>query len=484
MTLSGNMIEDVNGQEPFRGPVEVFIKSHWYAGEAAIEKTLLGISLTDEQFEDVNGSPDAPQHIPEGKRRVEIIKKEPGQGLGISIKGGKENRMPILISKIFEGLAAEATKKLFVGDAILMVDGTDVKSLTHDEAVQMLKTINTKVVLEVKHVKEVTPYFQKAALLSDLGWSHDVAFLAPNGKSDTLKKMSPNSEMKWIPLQLCHVQRDTGLDTDLKKLEIHSPNRKKSVVLRVPSDKVEFWKMALLSAVEMSIQESTLKANFALPSRLIKMGWLCQEHDKSACSENSFDSGMSSDTPSLVPTFVALNEERLMFWDHVPWALEEWSNPKESLKLVQIRVLCKDNNAKEKNKICIRYGTEGGVICHTFSAQSRPDYSSWLSSLIQGSLYASKCLESYTVDCEWKSLKCVLKLHVDKGFSLVDPVKNHTLWSFPFHALIASNDDGAKLLWLQFRGREEDEFMLWTNPKIFVFILHNFLSTKLQLLGK
>lgn len=484
MTLSGNMIEDVNGQEPFKGPIEVFIKNQWYAGEAAIEKTLLGISLTDEQFEGANTSPDARQNIPDGKRKVEIIKKDPGQGLGISIKGGKENRMPILISKIFEGLAAEATKQLFVGDAILTVDGKDVKGLTHDEAVQMLKTVNTKVVLEVKHLKEVTPYFQKAALLSDLGWVNDIPFLAPSGKTENPKITSPNSEMKWIPLQLCHVQRDTGLDTELKKLEIHSPNRKKSVVLRVPGDKVDFWKMALLSAVEMSIQESTLKANFTLPWRLLKMGWLSQEHDKSSCSENSFDSGMSSDTHSLVPTFVALNEERLMFWDHVPWTIDEWSSPRESLRLVQIRVLCKDDDAKEKNKICIRYGNEGGVACYTFSAQSRQDYSSWLSSLIQGSLYASKCLECFSVDCEWKSLKCVLKVHVDKGFSLVDPTKETTIWSFPFHALIASNDDGAKLLWLQFRGREEDEFVLRTNPKIFVFILHNFLSTKLQLLGK
>jgi hypothetical protein len=31
--------------------------------------------------------------------RVVSIKKEPSQGLGISIKGGRENRMPILISK-------------------------------------------------------------------------------------------------------------------------------------------------------------------------------------------------------------------------------------------------------------------------------------------------------------------------------------------------------------------------------------------------
>ena len=39
--------------------------------------------------------------IPDGKRAVKVT-KEAGQGLGISIKGGKENKMPILISKIFK----------------------------------------------------------------------------------------------------------------------------------------------------------------------------------------------------------------------------------------------------------------------------------------------------------------------------------------------------------------------------------------------
>lgn len=39
--------------------------------------------------------------------------------LGISVKGGQENSLPILISKIPEGGAAYHTKRLFVGDAII-----------------------------------------------------------------------------------------------------------------------------------------------------------------------------------------------------------------------------------------------------------------------------------------------------------------------------------------------------------------------------
>lgn len=63
-------------------------------------------------------------------------------------QGGRENKMPILISKIFKGLAADQTEALYVGDAILSVNGTDLSEATHDEAVQALKKTGKEVVLE------------------------------------------------------------------------------------------------------------------------------------------------------------------------------------------------------------------------------------------------------------------------------------------------------------------------------------------------
>ncbi|KAG8133918.1 hypothetical protein E2320_011681 [Naja naja] len=94
---------------------------------------------------------DLPEQVPEAvsnqKRCVKVLKQEMG-GLGISIKGGKENKMPILISKIFKGLAADQTQALYVGDAILTVNGADLRDATHDEAVQALKRAGKEVVLE------------------------------------------------------------------------------------------------------------------------------------------------------------------------------------------------------------------------------------------------------------------------------------------------------------------------------------------------
>lgn len=99
-------------------------------------------------------SPPAPPRGPASEagasppvRRVRVVKQEAG-GLGISIKGGRENRMPILISKIFPGLAADQSRALRLGDAILSVNGTDLRQATHDQAVQALKRAGKEVLLE------------------------------------------------------------------------------------------------------------------------------------------------------------------------------------------------------------------------------------------------------------------------------------------------------------------------------------------------
>ena len=51
-------------------------------------------------------------------RRVKVIRQR-NSGLGLSIKGGAEHKLPILISRIFKDQAADLTGQLFVGDAIL-----------------------------------------------------------------------------------------------------------------------------------------------------------------------------------------------------------------------------------------------------------------------------------------------------------------------------------------------------------------------------
>ncbi|VDN31607.1 unnamed protein product [Gongylonema pulchrum] len=70
-------------------------------------------------------------------RAVKLV-KETHEGLGISITGGKEHGVPILISEIHPSQPAERCGQLYVGDAILSVNGIDLRTAKHNEAVQIL----------------------------------------------------------------------------------------------------------------------------------------------------------------------------------------------------------------------------------------------------------------------------------------------------------------------------------------------------------
>ncbi|XP_077868200.1 beta-1-syntrophin-like [Saccoglossus kowalevskii] len=154
------------------GLLEVFARDQWCRVLATLGEEELTISLED-NF-DVNGVANGnaldpsrhdairqsdyysserdglPESIANAVRKVKVVKQDVG-GLGISIKGGKENKMPIIISKIFKGLAADQTESLYVGDAILTVNKEDLRDATHDEAVRALKRAGKEVELEGKY---------------------------------------------------------------------------------------------------------------------------------------------------------------------------------------------------------------------------------------------------------------------------------------------------------------------------------------------
>uniref|UniRef100_A0A914UST3 Golgi-associated PDZ and coiled-coil motif-containing protein n=1 Tax=Plectus sambesii TaxID=2011161 RepID=A0A914UST3_9BILA len=84
-------------------------------------------------------------------RKVKLV-KEPHEGLGISITGGKEHGVPVLISEVHHGQPAERCGQLFVGDAILSANGIDLRQAKHSHAVEILSKQQGDLELEVVFV--------------------------------------------------------------------------------------------------------------------------------------------------------------------------------------------------------------------------------------------------------------------------------------------------------------------------------------------
>ncbi|XP_064089395.1 beta-1-syntrophin-like isoform X1 [Macrobrachium nipponense] len=481
------------------GNLEVLVGGNWHAARLTLEGDLLFVTLTD--LDDVNaqgsdgeaGPSDVPEPIASQKRVVQICKSD-NNGLGISIKGGRENKMPILISKIFKGMAADLTEDLYVGDAILSVNGEDLKEATHDEAVRALKRAGKVVTLEVipsfyvtvKYLREVTPYFRKASVMADIGWELQTGFLGAengflnSGEDRSSPVMSNGPDTRSIPLLFCHLTRSFKCQ-ESSSLELHSPDRLHSLIMKCSSESdTSGWYNALHSTLDRLTTSALTHANKMLGDVLDKatihhIGWL----------KLKLDQGKEE----WEPQFCAVTDHDMILFQEVPWTKEAWANPLVFYPLLATRIVNSTHKGSlggsEPITMTMRCGTQEGVCCSVFQHDTQRDLATWVKVLVQGAHSAVKRQKEVACYCEWRGVEAKLVLHHEDGFTLLSThdssgSRGRVLWTQPFHKLIMSSDDGARLIWLRFDGDMEVELDLKTNPKPFVFILHTFLSAKVH----
>ncbi|XP_023310370.1 uncharacterized protein LOC108908458 [Anoplophora glabripennis] len=93
---------------------------------------------------------DGTEHF--GDIRTVIVKRKPDQGLGISITGGREHGVPILISELEPNGPAALSEQLYIGDAILFVNEIDLRNACHREAVGILQQQTGDCTLQVQYI--------------------------------------------------------------------------------------------------------------------------------------------------------------------------------------------------------------------------------------------------------------------------------------------------------------------------------------------
>ncbi|XP_076109895.1 beta-1-syntrophin-like [Mytilus galloprovincialis] len=471
---------------PRSGLFEVYIRQQWCRVYVTLNEDSLTLTL-DENPELANstlGSSDASSTLPKtdqlpdslaGQKRLVRVVKEEQNGLGISIKGGKENKMPILISKIFKGMAADKTEKLYVGDAILSVNGEDLREATHDDAVKALKKAKKVVDIEVKYIREVSPYFRKTSALNDLGWGGQEA------QRDAAR--ANWNESKTIPLKLCYLCRNLSMsDPERKTLELNSPDGKSSCVLRFPDPgTASEWFNLIHANVAILMRQCIEEANHIMSSapnsgEIKHIGWLSEQLSN------------EQGTPTWKPVFLAVTDKDLMMYDTAPWSKEEWATPFQSHPLLATRLI---HSGQRTNPMTggdlvtfgTRCGTRNGVEMHVFRVETQRDLAYWSRALVQGSHGAAVLIKEVSCVCTWQNQEARLNLHYENGFTLYHANDDKMFWSFPYEKLRMSGDDGNRLMWLDFGTDGEHELDLQTCPKPIVFVLHTFLSSKVNRLG-
>ncbi|XP_058501799.1 beta-2-syntrophin [Solea solea] len=433
----------------------------------------------------------------EAVRKVRVVKQESG-GLGISIKGGRENRMPILISKIFPGLAADQSRALRVGDAILSVNGNDLREATHDLAVQALKKAGKEVTLEVKYIREVSPLFKKPSLVADLPWD-GVRPQSPSysGSEDSGSpkhsggSSSSSKDRKVISLRMCFISRNLTMpDLENRLLELHSPDGQHTVVLRCKDGSTaKSWFSAVHTNIAALLPQTLAHINAYLSAsssasthpHLKHIGWLAEQVQ--------LEGGRQQHRPVVM----ALTEKDILLFESVPWNRESWSMPLLTHPLLATRLVhsgsARGSPAQGTDLLfATRTGTGRGIESHVFRVETHWDLSSWTRALVQGSHAAAELIKEVSIGCTLNRQDVRLTLHYEKGFTvtreLVDPTGGAVLYRYPYEKLKMSGDDGVRNLYLDFGGAEgEMVFDLHSGPKPVVFVLHSFLSAKLTRMG-
>ncbi|XP_062923366.1 beta-2-syntrophin isoform X1 [Mobula hypostoma] len=418
-------------------------------------------------------------------RTVRVLKQEAG-GLGISIKGGRENRMPIIISKIFRGLAADRTGALFVGDAILSVNGTRLQAATHDEAVQALKKAGKEVTLEVTYIQEVTQYFKKPSLIADLAWDS----LTP--QSPSLRGEASGSpdhsakDSKTFPLKMCYVTRNLSVSNPESRLfELHSPDGRHVILLRSKdAATTHAWFMAIHASITALIpQAQSDLAELLGPScRAIQhLGWIAEQMK------------VEDGKQQWKPVLAILTDKDLLLYNSVPWNRDHWASPCQSHPLLATRLVHSGSaqgspSIRSELVFATRTGSRQGVEMHVFRVETHRDLSTWTRMLVQGCHGASELIKEVTLGCTWNGQDVRLVVNYESGFVMcrgnptMDP--SNILFQYPFERLKSSADDGIRTLFLDFGGPEGELALdLHSCPKPAVFVIHSFLSAKVTRMG-
>ncbi|NXA54276.1 SNTB2 protein, partial [Nothocercus julius] len=315
---------------------------------------------------------------------------------GISIKGGKENKMPILISKIFKGLAADQTQALYVGDAILAVNGTDLRDATHDQAVQALKRAGREVVLEVKFMREVSPYMKKPSLVSDLPWdgaAPQSPSLSGSDDSGSPQHHGSAKDRKVIPLKMCFAARNLSMpDLENRLIELHSPDSRNTLILRCKDTATAHsWFAALHANIAALLPQVLAELNAMLGGGQAAGGSREVKHAR-------LDGGRQQWRPVLM----AVTEKDLLLYDCMPWTHDAWASPCHSYPLVATRLVHSGAGRRSPSPgseltFATRTGSRQGIEMHVFRVETHRDLSSWTRLLVQGCHAAAELVKEVSV---------------------------------------------------------------------------------------
>ncbi|XP_014606848.1 PREDICTED: gamma-1-syntrophin isoform X2 [Polistes canadensis] len=428
------------------------------------------------------------------ERMVQITRQKVG-GLGLSIKGGAEHKLPVLISRIYKGQAADQCGQLFVGDAIIKVNGEYITACNHDDAVNILRNAGDIVVLTVKHYRAAKPFLQKNEKEEKLdnvaNGSADDGWVSPNRQAGSPRcghsRQSSNASSasmqykRWVdvitvPLMMAYVTRYIFGTDKLRRnaFEVRGLNGARTGVIHCDDSAIlSQWLKYITDNITglTHLQMKLYNRNFGPGERIEYMGWV-----------NEAVSNSNQPWQSYRPRFLALKGPDLLLFETPPCNIGDWSRCALTFKVYQtmFRVMRESENVDERQ--------------HCFLAQSPGKPPRYLSVetrqellRVEAAWHTAVCsavthLKSKTFPVTFNSRSAGLTLEWTQGFTLSYEGIGEIVWRYKFSQLRGSSDDSKSRLKLHFQ--EPDSIAIETKElecsqlQNLLFCMHAFLTAK------
>ncbi|XP_076415777.1 gamma-2-syntrophin isoform X2 [Peromyscus maniculatus bairdii] len=292
----------------------------------------------------IGGAPPGANH------RTVTLRRQPVGGLGLSIKGGAEHGVPVVISKIFKDQAADQTEMLFIGDAVLQVNGINVENATHEEVVHLLRNAGDDVTITVEYLREA-PSFLKLPLGSP-GPSSDHSSRASsplfdsglhlNGHCSHTAPSSPSSpianepkyEKRWldtlsVPLSMARISRYKAGTEKLRSsaFEVLALDGTSTGVLQFPTaqDCADWLRAISANISDLTLQHMKMANKCCSPcDQVVHMGWV-NERRQGADSPQNFRS-----------KFLALKGSSFYIFSTPPVSTLDWGRAERVYNLCEV----------------------------------------------------------------------------------------------------------------------------------------------------
>lgn len=386
------------------------------------------------------------------KERTVVLKRE-SSGLGISVKGGSENKIPVLISKIYKGQAADKTGLLNVGDIILKVNGEDMQTSTHDDVVLALKNSGESVTLVVKHLKAVTPYLRQATSVGnedaqETGNDRESSDKSPETSSNRSSSSLSESAIEeiTIPLDMASLsQYKSGEDTLRDGFEVISKDEKVAVTLfsNQPED-LSIWYKSVKNNIIISARQMIRSLNATLPAdeQIVFMNWVWERRNEPRQRHTWYRK------------FLAMKGTELLMFDRAPNSVRDWSRPEFTYPLIEIALnVCKQDDLLDKRKQCFTI-QNAQKKKHYFGVDTHADLLDWTAKIYNSVRMAVETVKVRTYPGSWKRTRVRLHLDIDEGLQLFTGDDKTPLWHYRFSQLRGSSDDGFNKLTLLLQPEE------------------------------